>query len=140
MYDKVLVDTECTHDGSIRHIIKYNNGEWNTDTFVPRVLDGNRLAALQDLQRALLFNGFRLTKPGGLVIYSTCSFCVSQNENIVQWLLSVTDKALLLDFSEEERLKLGSPAYSQKLPGTLRFCPLSTNSSALYVARIRKLM
>ena len=25
-YDKVIVDAECTHDGSIRHILKYN--EW----------------------------------------------------------------------------------------------------------------
>jgi hypothetical protein len=28
LYDRVLVDAECTHDGSIKHIAKFREGGW----------------------------------------------------------------------------------------------------------------
>ena len=45
------------------------------------------LAALVDLQRRLAASGFRLLKPGGYMVYSTCSLCVEQNEEVVEWLM-----------------------------------------------------
>jgi hypothetical protein len=42
--------------------------------------------ALTTLQRNLLFNGYKLLKPGGMLIYSTCSNEVSQNEEVLRWL------------------------------------------------------
>jgi len=32
LYDKVLVDAECTHDGSIKHLMKFNNGNKKNPT------------------------------------------------------------------------------------------------------------
>jgi hypothetical protein len=52
-YDRVLVDAECTHDGSFKHLHKYR-GQWGMDSFERRVLDQTRLADLQALQRGLL--------------------------------------------------------------------------------------
>jgi 16S rRNA C967 or C1407 C5-methylase (RsmB/RsmF family) len=66
----VLVDAECTHDGSLRHIAKFQ--QWGWPTFERRVLGARRLRALALLQRGLLLNGFRLLKPGGVLIYATC--------------------------------------------------------------------
>nr|CAG8466907.1 7202_t:CDS:2 [Entrophospora candida] len=59
LYDKVIVDAECTHDGSIVHILKKN----------------------------LLKNGWELLKPGGILVYSTCSLTRKQNEEIIEWFL-----------------------------------------------------
>jgi 16S rRNA C967 or C1407 C5-methylase (RsmB/RsmF family) len=70
LYDKVLVDAECTHDGSIRHILKYHIWGWNT--FEQRFLHLTNLEQLTLLQRNLLQNGFKLLKIGGILIYSTC--------------------------------------------------------------------
>lgn len=39
-YDKVLVDAECTHDGSIRHIQKFE--QWGWETLQQRVLNAER--------------------------------------------------------------------------------------------------
>ena len=66
----MLVDAECTHDGSLRHIAKFQ--QWGWPTFERRVLGAKRLRALALLQRGLLLNGFRLLKPGGVLIYATC--------------------------------------------------------------------
>ncbi|WVZ95209.1 hypothetical protein U9M48_041003 [Paspalum notatum var. saurae] len=47
-YDKVLVDAECTHDGSIKHIQKFEF--WGWKTLDRRVLDAERTDKLLQLQ------------------------------------------------------------------------------------------
>jgi 16S rRNA C967 or C1407 C5-methylase (RsmB/RsmF family) len=54
----------------------------------PSTPSATRLDALADLQRRLLANGFRLLKPGGTLVYSTCSLALAQNEDVVAWLLA----------------------------------------------------
>lgn len=50
--------------------------------------DKTKLKELTDLQKRLLRIGFMLTKPGGVVVYSTCSLSTEQNKNVVSWLLA----------------------------------------------------
>lgn len=45
---QVLVDAECTHDGSIRHIQKFE--QWGWTTLQRRVLDAERTDSLTALQ------------------------------------------------------------------------------------------
>ncbi|KAF9146564.1 hypothetical protein BGX30_013779 [Mortierella sp. GBA39] len=85
-YDKVIVDAECTHDGSIAHILKYE--AWGWDSFHKNFMSQDRLDSLSDLQRGLLINGFRMTKAGGIIVYSTCSLSRAQNEDIVAWFIA----------------------------------------------------
>ncbi|KAG0019784.1 hypothetical protein BGZ80_005285 [Entomortierella chlamydospora] len=61
-YDKIIVDAECTHDGSIAHILKYES--WGWDSFHKNFMAQDRLDSLTELQRGLLMNGFRLAKAG----------------------------------------------------------------------------
>ncbi|GAV71816.1 LOW QUALITY PROTEIN: Nol1_Nop2_Fmu domain-containing protein/OPT domain-containing protein [Cephalotus follicularis] len=84
-YDKVLVDAECTHDGSVRHIQKYEH--WGWTTLQRRVLDAERSDSLTVLQSKLLMNGFKLLKVGGSLVYSTCSLTAAQNEDVVEQFL-----------------------------------------------------
>ena len=91
LYDKVIVDAECTHDGSIIHLLKQSDGKENQSKF----LNSDRLREIEPLQRGLIQNGFRLLKPGGTLIYSTCSFSPRQNHDIVLWLLANEPSARL---------------------------------------------
>ncbi|KAI3635093.1 hypothetical protein MIR68_006659 [Amoeboaphelidium protococcarum] len=78
LYDKVLVDVPCTHDGSFSHVIKsFKNG-----TIMDTIVDDNALSELQRVQFGLLQNGFDLLKRGGTLVYSTCSLSPLQNEDI----------------------------------------------------------
>ena len=74
-YDRVLVDAQCTHDGSVKHIAKYAT-QWGWESFGRRAfgaasagpnveLEDEQAAAteLQDTQRGLLRQGFRMLKP-----------------------------------------------------------------------------
>ncbi|CEG49202.1 tRNA cytosine-5-methylases and related enzymes of the NOL1/NOP2/sun superfamily [Plasmopara halstedii] len=133
LYDKVLVDAECTHDGSIRHLQRLNStSRWNE--YVRDHLNLSEIERILKLQRALIRNGFSLLRSGGLLIYSTCSLSFKQNEEIVSELLQDEPLALL------DPIVAGNdvPCREGKLPGTLRFIP-SQNTSGLFIARIRKI-
>jgi len=51
---------------------------------------------LQALQIDLLKNALRLAKPGGVVVYSTCTYAPEENEMVVE---SVLDRARLAEIS-----------------------------------------
>lgn len=132
-YDKVLVDAECTHDGSIRHIQKFEH--WGWETLNGRVLNAERSDNLTTLQLKLLINGFRLLRVGGSLVYSTCSLTVSQNENVVEWFLKEFSSAALQEIDAAKDW----PCKSGRIPKTLRFDPVTSKTSGLFVAKFTKL-
>eukprot|EP00898_Chlorokybus_atmophyticus_P003905 jgi/Chlat1/4515/Chrsp29S04444 len=129
-FNKVLVDAECSNDGSIKHILM-NEGfiREHADLFSPE-----RLAALRTLQRGLIANGFRLLRPGGTLVYSTCSLTRAQNEDIVQWLLDTRTDASL----EAVPNAAHWPCRQGDIAHTLRFDPLTSRTGGLFIARVRK--
>ncbi|KAK1931455.1 Ribosomal RNA small subunit methyltransferase F [Phytophthora citrophthora] len=132
LYDKVLVDAECTHDGSIRHLQRLDTAKkW--EEYVRDHLNPSEIERILKLQHGLIRNGFSLLRPGGMMIYSTCSLSVKQNEDIVAEFLkdeplATLDPIVCVD---------GVPCKEGRIPGTLRFTP-SQNTSGLFIARIRK--
>lgn len=102
-YDRVLVDTECSHDGSARHVLKHSDphefrdsegttrGFWHTHVKKSnnrqRYSTEDEMEDLIQLQKRLIRNGFALLKPGGIMVYSTCSLQNRQNQEIVEGLL-----------------------------------------------------
>lgn len=92
-YDRVIVDAECTHDGSLKHVLKFvHEDQPDTQPKVAsfaekRFFEDSRLETLPLLQRRLLYVGFQHLKEGGEMIYSTCSLSRRQNEDVAAWLL-----------------------------------------------------
>jgi len=132
-YDRVLVDAECTHDGSIKHLAKFT--QWGWETFERRFLDPERLTTLARLQAALLATGFGMLKDGGTLVYSTCSFARAQNEEIVTDFLNSEPRAQLAPIKS----LLGAPCRAGDLEHTIRFEPRLSGTSGLFVAKITKL-
>lgn len=78
-YDKVLVDVPCTTD---RHALNENDN----NIFKPsRIKERLRLP---EMQSAILVNCIRLLRPGGDLVYSTCSLSPIQNDGVVHMALS----------------------------------------------------
>jgi 16S rRNA C967 or C1407 C5-methylase (RsmB/RsmF family) len=71
-------------------------------------------AALEALQRALLASGFACLKPGGRLVYATCSLQASQNEGVVQWLLAAQPTSQLVPLGLEAE---GRAAGAAAAPG-----------------------
>ena len=76
-YDVVLVDAPCTGLGTLR---RYPEKRWRV-----QAEDLARMAALQDL---LLASAAGLVRPGGRLVYSTCSLAPIENGEAVRRLLS----------------------------------------------------
>ncbi|KAL7497067.1 hypothetical protein ACHAWT_008443 [Skeletonema menzelii] len=71
-YDKVLADVPCSGDGTSRK----NKHVW-TEWSIPQAM------SLHKLQRKILRRGLELLRPGGLLVYSTCSLNPLENEAVV---------------------------------------------------------
>jgi 16S rRNA (cytosine967-C5)-methyltransferase len=78
-FDAVLLDAPCSSTGTIRR---------HPD--VPWIKKSGDIAKLAALQRRLLGRAFALTKPGGTLVYCTCSLEPEENEDIIAGLLART--------------------------------------------------
>jgi len=130
LYDKVLVDAQCTLDASVRHLLKYNKCGWID-------FEGNPSQIISELQKKMLFNAFRLLKPGGSLVYSTCSFCNAQNEDVVNWLLKHETNAQVAPIEWPQKFAVNiSPGH---IPHTVRFYPKYSGTSGMFIAKIVKM-
>jgi 16S rRNA (cytosine967-C5)-methyltransferase len=71
-FDLVLIDAPCTGTGTWR---REPDKRWRTL--------GPEIAELVLLQRSILESAYRLVKPGGRLVYATCSLLAEENENQV---------------------------------------------------------
>ena len=124
-YDKVLVDAQCTHDGSIKHIRKHRQTNWKD--FDASQFDPKNLTTLHTLQLALLENGFKMVKPGGIVVYSTCSLSRGQNEEIIEKFMEKWGDSVL-----------PGPFENSDERGQLRMCPPNFDSGFFICRLIKK--
>lgn len=76
-YDRVLVDAPCTGTGTWR---RNPDAKWH--------LSETDLLELVERQKAILDSAARLTKPGGRLIYATCSVLAEENERQVEGFLA----------------------------------------------------
>ena len=72
-FDRVLVDAPCT-----------GTGTWRRNPDARRTLSENDLRELVDRQAGILDSAARLVKPGGRLIYATCSLLPDENETQVE--------------------------------------------------------
>lgn len=116
-FDRILIDAPCSASGIVR---RHPEIRW--------LRDRGDLATLAAEQKALLTRLWQALKPGGKLLYATCSVFPEENDNIVRSFVDKTDSA--------QWLSLESPWPGMNLvPGkskSLRFLPndgVSTGSS-----------
>lgn len=149
-FDFVLVDAECSHEGSVKHVAKYRS-QWGVDTMDRRMVWLQQTEKLRTLQLSLLRNGFRNLKPGGVLVYSTCSFCRAQNEDLVAGFLEevgrgggVGEEAELVPLFRADGNCSGDSTtpppcvFSDEGKSMARFDPVVSQTSGLFMAKLRK--
>ena len=125
-FDRVLLDAPCASEARFR----------DDDPATTRYWSPRKVKESAHKQRGLLRAAFRCLRPGGVLLYCTCSFSKRENEDVVAYLLRQEPSARptplgLGDIAAPTRRGLGG------MEGTLRILP-NRLFDGLFLARLTK--
>jgi 16S rRNA (cytosine967-C5)-methyltransferase len=127
--DKVLVDAPCSGTGVI-----------NKRSDIRLKLKEEDIAQVNIIQKALLTNAAKLVKPGGCIVYSTCSIEPEENEQILDWFMQEFSDFERVDlrqyFPENTAAELNLEAEAEK--GFALFLPSRHDFSGFFVAKMQR--
>jgi len=125
-YDVILCDVPCSGEGMFRKDAQAI-GEWSPQN----------VEKCWRLQREIVADAWECLNPGGLLIYSTCTFNIKENEENVRWIIKEYDAELLSIPTEAAWGITGSLLDGFDGP-VYRFIPGITRGEGLFMAVMRK--
>jgi 16S rRNA (cytosine967-C5)-methyltransferase len=130
-FDRVLVDAPCTGLGALR---RRPEARWRR-----RAED---LRELVPLQRALLASALGLVRPGGVVVYATCSPHLAETRDVLGSLLVARDDVTLVDagslLTQGAGLRADVPDCDGPLAGTVQLWPHRHHTDAMFMTLLRR--
>jgi len=131
MFDKVFLDAPCSSEAHI----DFDEGItwWNL----------KRVRRFSKLQKELIISAFEALKPGGEMIFATCTFAPEENEESVDFLLNRYENAEVVDVNLPiENIQKGITEWEDKkyhpdVAKTVRILPKGAYSG-FYFAKIKK--
>ena len=130
-FDKILIDAPCSGEGMFR---KQNN--------MTKAWESNGVDLFVGLQRSILKEAVTMLKPDGMIIYSTCTFSKEENEQSIEYLLSLDDSLELVELPKFEGFDEGHPEWGNTGNEELRKCrrlwPHRIEGEGHFVALVHK--
>lgn len=129
-FDVIVVDAPCSGEGMFRkneEAIDYWSQEY--------------VLVCQKRQETILNEAVKMLKPGGRLVYSTCTFSFEEDEAIVAWLMKQYGFSILDTNIKSKKISLGHPEWAdgnQELTKALRFWPQDGVGEGQFVAVLRK--
>jgi len=74
-FDKILLDAPCSGEGMIDLNKPETLGFWST----------KKIKRLSRLQKGMIAEAYKLLKPEGVLVYSTCTLAPEENEEVISW-------------------------------------------------------
>ncbi|MFZ5920212.1 MAG: RsmB/NOP family class I SAM-dependent RNA methyltransferase [Chloroflexota bacterium] len=132
-FDRVLVDAPCSGEGMFRKEPDVR-AEWKAEG----------IAGYAERQRLILTFAARLVRPGGVLVYSTCTFAPEENEAVVASFLDKNrDFALAPSLPPLPGLSSARPEWIQPIrsgpwPGAARIWPHLSPGEGHFIARLER--
>ena len=133
-FDRVLLDAPCSAEGRFQTREPATYHYWKPA----------KIKEMARKQKNLILSALRALKPGGVLVYSTCTFAPEENEGVLNWALEKMPGRISIE-------KISFP-FSNTMPGlsqwekesfplslrnTLRILPTSL-MEGFFLARLRK--
>lgn len=132
-FDKILIDAPCSGEGTIRSTPK-TLLMWNV----------KKIKSLSRLQKGLLAYAIEVLKPGGEIVYSTCTHAPEENEEVVD--------SILKDYKDMRIEKIFIPIkttpgikkwrdkeYLEDIKFACRVYPHISNTEGFFIAKLKKI-
>ena len=130
-FDKILVDAPCSGEGMFRKMPEAVD-HWSSDY----------VGTCAGMQREILDQAASMLKPGGVMIYSTCTFAPEENEGSIETFLRNHPEFELVELPKIGGLAPGQPIWSEgqspELAKTVRLWPHRLHGEGHFVARLLK--
>ena len=129
-FDKILVDAPCSGEGMFRK-----------DPAVIKTWDEVRPEYFAKLQRDILKNAVRMLRPGGQLLYSTCTFAPVENEGSISWVLENFPEMDVLEIEPYEGFAPGHPEWGngdERLKRCVRIWPHKMKGEGHFLALLKK--
>jgi NOL1/NOP2/sun family putative RNA methylase len=132
-FDKVLLDAPCSLEGTIRNTPKVLKN-WKEYT----------IKRLSRMQKGLINSAYKALKPGGVLVYSTCTFAPEENEAVVNFLFkkypNITCEPIPITniIKHQGLIRWRKQEYNEQIKNAVRIYPHDNNTEGFFIAKIKK--
>lgn len=123
MFDRILLDAPCSSEARFKTFDEKSTAFWSI----------HKVKETSKLQRRLLLSAYDALKPGGRLLYSTCSFSPEENESSLQHLLErhgehlrTLPLALPFDNVQKPLKQWGKETFDERIQNAVRILPTDT--------------
>jgi NOL1/NOP2/sun family putative RNA methylase len=127
-FDRVLLDAPCSCEGVIAKDVTRKTSHTPGD-----------VEFCSNRQESLIKAAADAVKPGGILVYSTCSFAPEENEAIIDSLLKQRDDASIepVEFGYPGLVRYDDMEFASSLRNTRRLYPHLHDTTGFFIAKVR---
>ena len=130
-FDKILIDAPCSGEGMFRK-----------DKKMVKAWEEHGPEFFAKIQRSIVTQAARMLKPGGMILYSTCTFDPEENEGTIEYLMSQYPEFIIKEIRPYEGFACGKPEVTESkledFKKTVRIWPHKMHGEGHYVALLQK--
>ncbi len=130
-FDKILVDAPCSGEGMFRK-----------EEEALRLWSPQRVTDFAAQQKKILAEAYKMLRPGGMLLYSTCTFAPEENEEQIAYFLSEHPDMELQEIGPYEGFSPGRPEWTsgsvEELKKCVRIWPHKMDGEGHFLALMKK--
>lgn len=130
-FDKILVDAPCSGEGMFRK-----------DEEAIRFWSEDHVIQCSITQKSILSHAYQMLRPGGELVYSTCTFSPEENEQVIEWFINEYTDMSIVDVHPIRGTSKGRVDWTQHLTTALeksvRLWPHLMRGEGHFVVKLKK--
>lgn len=129
-FDKIVIDAPCSGEGMFRK-----------DPYAVKSWGEYSVQKCTQMQRSILKYVSAMLRPGGLLVYSTCTFAPEENEGMIDYLIRENPEFEIMEIQSLAGMSPGRPEWagaSEELKKARRLWPHKIKGEGHFVTLLRK--
>ncbi len=130
-FDKILIDAPCSGEGMFRK-----------DRKMIRAWEEHGPEYFAKIQKSIISQAAQMLRPGGMILYSTCTFSPEENEQTIEYLLEQYPEFDVCEMGDYEGFSRGMPEVTdskdKRLTRAVRIFPHHMKGEGHFLALLKK--